>query len=56
MKVALTGLSLVFVLMFGTIVYISLFIVLQERHRARSQAEVLLMNTPPCETVERLNW
>lgn len=55
MKVPLTDLSFVYVLMFGTIVYISLFIVLQERDRARAQVDALLMNTLPREIVERLN-
>jgi class 3 adenylate cyclase len=55
MKVPLTDLSFVYVLMFGTIVYVSLFIVLQERDRARAQVEALLMNTLPREIVERLN-
>ena len=55
MKVPLTDLSFIYVLMFGTIMYISLFIVLQERDRARAQVEALLMNTLPREIVDRLN-
>jgi len=51
MKIALTDLSFVYVLMFGTIVYVSLFIVLQDRDRARAQVEALLMNTLPREIV-----
>ncbi len=47
MKIALTDLSFVYVLMFGTIVYVLLFIVLQERDRSRAQVDALLINTPP---------
>lgn len=54
-KVPLTVLSFIYVLMFGAITYVSLFIMLQERDRARAQVEALLMNTLPREIVDRLN-